>query len=332
MTRPIRVGIVGAGPISDWHVRAIRGAGMDVVAVSSRPGSARVEEFARRHAIEGVFEGWREMLVRADTLDAVVIATHTDGTPEVLEAFLPCGFPILVEKPVAWSSERIATLIPQAHSKVIVGFNRRFYRSIEAARGEVRDGPPLLVQVALPEDIATPTGADPDRSYLRPFFENSCHGLDLVRYLLGDLRVEAAVLLKTESGHIGGVSATLSTRRGDVVSFLGNWGTPANFSISLHRPGRRFDVMPLETGSLYEGMDVLEPSEECPIRRYIPRRTGTIALEETDRDQKPGFIAQAAALRSLVEGDPAPPQAATLDDARAVVALCEEISGVRYAS
>lgn len=320
------------GAISDWHVRAVRASGMVVASVSTRPGSERLQDFARRHAISGVYEDWREMLAHADELDAVVIATHTDGTPEILEAFLPLGLAILVEKPVAWSSDRIAKLAARAHPKVIVGFNRRFYRPVEAARAEARGGPPLLLQLTFPEGVPLPVDDDPKQLYLRPFFENGCHGIDLVRYIVGDLEVQSVRHLRAPGGYVCAISAILSTRRGDVVSLLGNWGAPSNYSISLHRAGRRLDLKPLETATIYEGMDVLEPSSEWPIRRYIPRQTERIDLEDIDTKEKPGFVAQATALRRMAEGRPAPPHAATLEDAGAAVAICEALSGVRYAS
>jgi predicted dehydrogenase len=330
LNAPLRVGIIGVGPISDWHVRAIRAAGMEVAAVTTRPGSARLEDFAGRHAISRVYAGWEEMLARGEELDAVVIATRPDGTPEILDAFLPLGIPILVEKPVAWSSERIARLATAANDKVIVGFNRRFYRPVEAARAEAQGGEPLLVFLTLPEQVVPPQGEDPDRLYVRPFFENSCHGIDLVRYLIGELRIESVRILSSAGGHIGGISATLSSARGDVVSFLGNWGAPANYAISLHRPGRRFDLLPFEAATVYEGMDVVAPTDEWPIRRYVPRELSRIHLDEIDRTEKPGFVAQARALRMMAEGRPIPSPAATLEDARAVVALCESLAGVRY--
>lgn len=327
----IRVGLVGVGAISDWHVRAVRAVGMDVTAVSTRPGSGRLRDFATRHAISDVYEDWREMLGRAGAIDALVIATHTDATPDVLEASLPIGIPILVEKPVAWSSDRLATLASRAHPKVIVGYNRRFYRPVREARREARSDGPLLVQAMAPEDIDSPSGDDPQANYMRPFFENSCHGIDLLRFLLGDLRVDSARRLQTAGGTLAGIAATLSTERGDVVSFLGNWAAPANFGISLFRGGRRFDLAPFEAATLYEGLDVIEPQAGSSIRRYVPRQTTRIELEEVDRIEKPGFVAQAAALKQLAQGGLAPSEAATLEDARAAVALCEALSGVRYA-
>jgi predicted dehydrogenase len=182
----------------------------------------------------------------------------------------------------------------------------------------------------LPEGVVAPEGADPESLYLRPFFENSCHGIDMVRFVLGELKVEAVRLLRSGQGRIGGVTAILSTDRGDLVSFLGNWSAPANYAVTLHRPGRRLELLPFEAATVYEGMDMIDPSDEWPIRRYLPRQTGRIHLDEIDRKEKPGFVAQARAFRDLVEGRAAPENAATLADARSAVALCESLTGVRY--
>ncbi len=331
MTRAHRVGLIGVGPISDWHVRAVRAAGMDVTGVSTRKGSARVADFAARHGVRTVFPDWRDLVRHAEDFDGFVVAMRPDGTPEVLESLFPLGRPVLVEKPVSWSALRLERLAALGSSKVIVGYNRRFYRPVLAARDEARGGPPLLLQLTLPEGVAAPEGPDPASLFLHPFFENSCHGIDLVRFLVGDLRVEAVRRLSGADGRVSGVAAILSTTRGDVVSFLGNWGAPANYALSLHRSGRRMELLPFEAATLYEGMEVIDPSDEWPIRRYVPKQTARVHLEEIDRKEKPGFVAQAQALRGLIEGRAAPENAATLEDARAAVALCEELAGVRYA-
>src|ERR1017187_2746050 len=139
----------------------------------------------------------------------------------------------------------------RSSGRIIVGYNRRFYRPVLAAREEARGGPPVLAQLSLPEGVVVPDGADPESLYLRPFFENSCHGIDMIRFLLGELNVEATRLLRTGGGFVVGVTAILSTKRGDLGSFLGTWGTPANYAVPLHRSGRRFELLPFEAATIY---------------------------------------------------------------------------------
>ena len=305
---------------------------MEITAVSTRPGSARLRDFAVRHGIPRVLDDWRAMLAEPKVWDALLIAAHTDGTADVLSKALDLDIPILVEKPVAMSSAKLADLSAKSHDRVIVGYNRRFYRPVRKAREEVRQGPPLLAQLCLPEGIFPSNCGDPTAGYLRPFFENSCHGLDLARFVLGNLRVDAVQYLRTATDQLSGLAAVLSTERGDILQFMGNWGAPANFGLSLNRPGRRFDLCPLELATIYEGMDVVEPSDACPIRRYLPREASRILLDDIDLREKPGFVAQATALSRMIDGDPPPEEAATLSDALAAIKLCEELTGLMYLS
>ena len=325
VAKPPRVGIVGVGEISDWHVRALQVAGCTVTAVAARPGSARLQAFATRHAISQVYNDWQALLGREDEWDALVIATPPDITPTILTAALGLGIPILVEKPVAWESSVLHALCERAQGRVIVGFNRRFYRTTELARAEARNGPPLLATLTLPDAVTVPDD-DTTGRYLRALFDMGSHGLDLLRFVLGELEVVLVQPVPGPNRRATGFAATLASGRNDVVQVLGNWRTPANYALTLHRPNRRFEMLPLEVATIYEGMDVLEATDEFPVRRYLPRATERIFLDEIDRREKPGFVAQARAFVRLIRGEPLGSQAATLSDALAAVRLCEVLT------
>lgn len=322
-----RIGVVGVGPISDWHVRALKAAGCVVTAAATRPGSLRLYDFAARHAVARVYDDWQTMFSRPHEWDALVIATHPDGTPPILAAALELRVPILVEKPVAWTSSTLQTLLRSSHDQVIVGFNRRFYRTTELARAEAQRGPPLLATLTLPDAVATPGEAGADRSYLRPLFDMGCHGLDLLRFVLGELEVVSVQRVYGPNERLAGFAALLASERGDAVQVTGNWGTPANYALTLHRPGRRYEMLPLEVATVYSGMDVSEPTGDFPVRRYLPRAAEQIFLDDIDQAEKPGFVAQARALSELVAGKPRDARAATLTDALAAVQLCETLVG-----
>lgn len=325
-----RVGLVGVGAISDWHVRALRHAGLDVTAVAARAGSPRLRDFAARHGIATIFPRWEDLLEARRTWEGLLIATHTDVTPAVLDAALPLAVPTLVEKPVAWMSARIAELSARAHPRVMVGFNRRFYRSVNFVRDEALAGPPLLAHLALPEAVDVQAAPKGGRPYWELFFANSCHGLDLLRFVFGPLHVGHVERMRGKNGNVQGLAATLSSVRGDVIQVTGNWGAPANFALSLDRAGRRVELRPFELATVYESMDVLEPSEEVPVRRYTPRVKDRVMLDDVDRQEKPGFVRQAEAFRAMVEGRAQSSLAATLDDAAAALRLAEDLLGEHW--
>jgi predicted dehydrogenase len=326
-----RVGLIGVGRIAEWRVPALRAAGLEVTAVSTRPESQRLHDFATRHRIARVFDDWRAMIEHPEQWDALVISTWPDGTPQILAAALELNIPILVEKPVAWSSARLIELCAKPHERVIVGYNRRFYHSVQAAHAQVQEGSPLIAQLTLPAEVIVPDEPEPAGHYMKPFFESvSALGIDLTRFVLGNLRIEAVQRLMTPSGNLAGLVALLRTDRGDLLQLTANWGVPANFSLSLNRPDRRFDLLPFEIATIYEGMDVLQPTDEYPIRRYTPKLVKRINLDGIDLQEKPGFVGEAQALRAMIAGDAPPVFAARLEDALAVTRLCEELTGVRF--
>ena len=145
--------------------------------------------------------------------------------------------------------------------------------------------------------------------------------------MLGDLRIETVHRIRSDEGWLRGLAAILTSARGDVVQFTGNWGTPANYSLSLHRPGRRFDLLPWEVADVYEGMDVIDPSDAVPIRRYVPKLRSRSVVDGVDQREKPGFVRQAMELRAMIEGRAPSVDAATLSDMVAVLELCEGLLG-----
>jgi predicted dehydrogenase len=325
-----RLAMIGCGAIAEFHAPAFQAAGFELAAVCSRPGSPRVRPFAERFHIPRVFDQVNELLNAREEWDALLIAVTVDPTLELLERALETQAPILVEKPIACRTADLARLVNR-DLPVIVAYNRRFYRPVREAQKEVRNNPPLLAHLALPDFVKTPNRPADDPGYLRDFFWNSVHGLDLARFVFGDLKVEHVQRLTNAHGALAGIGATLSTDTGSVVQFTANWQTPANFALVLDQPGRRFELRPFEAAAVYEGMEIVEASDEVPVRRYLPKKVHSINLDEWDTRFKPGFYAQAQALAALLRGDD-PYPAARLEDAYAVVELAEQLAGQTYVS
>lgn len=314
----LRVGMVGAGNIARFHAAAFRHAGFDLAAVCATAGSARAASFAEEHGVARVLPDVAALAAAAGDLDCILVAAATAPTVEIVDRLAPLALPMLVEKPVALRPAALAPLLGR-DLPVLVAYNRRHYAGAIAARAEVADGPPAFGHVTIPEGIVA-SAADP----LESFFSNSVHGLDLARFVFGDLTMSSVERLHDDDGRLVGFEALLRTGRGDVVHLSGNWGTPANFSLNVARPGRRLELLPFELGRVFEGMDVQEPSAEQPLRTYSPREVSVIGLGDDDRDFKPGFVAQARSFaRFCSTGDPG--VSANLADAEAALGLAEEL-------
>jgi predicted dehydrogenase len=199
MNGQIRAGMLGAGFISDYHIEGLIAAGAEVVSVCSRSErSARAK--ADQHGIEHSCTDASELLSR-DDVDLVAIATP-DSTHEALAiAVARAGKAILLQKPMARASkeaERIVQAAREAGVPLIVSFMHRYFEEVV----EVRD---LLGEGKLGDiHMIRQRNATPGADWAKWFYSSSesggvvmqlgVHGIDLVRYLFGEIESVSAVI------------------------------------------------------------------------------------------------------------------------------------------
>ncbi|MCR4336259.1 MAG: Gfo/Idh/MocA family oxidoreductase [Candidatus Omnitrophica bacterium] len=321
----IRLGIIGSGGICEFHMPALKAAGFELTAVGSRRGSERVHSFAQKHQIPCIFEDSEDLLKARGQWDALLIAVSVEPTLEILKRAIEARVPILVEKPVTFHSEELKPWLHQ-NLPVMVGYNRRYYRTVQQARKEVKLGSFLMGRLNLPESIRVPAQPIDNPLYLKSFFSNSVHGLDMMRFIFGNIQVKYVHRLTDSNGAIHGIAATFSSQKENLIQFTAHWQAPDNFSLTLDRVGRRFELRPFESASVFEGMEVVDPTPEIPVRTYRPKMVEKIDLEEHDKRFKPGFFLQAQAFAAMVRGEN-PKDAARLEDAYAALVLAEQLAG-----
>jgi len=141
--RKARIGVIGAG----WHavyrlvpyVRQTMKA--DVVALCRR-NSGRLEAAKQEASVETGYTDWREMLEQEE-LDAVLVSTphHVHAEPTI--AALERGLHVMVEKPMAISTEDAMSMVAASrkHSRILmVGHNSRCSGLWRTARDRLASG------------------------------------------------------------------------------------------------------------------------------------------------------------------------------------------------
>lgn len=317
-----RLAIIGTSDIAMFHVDAAREAGFTVDHVAARPQSSTVDEFARRHAIPQSWADPMDLIAHDEKWDALIIASTTESVLDLLRAAVSTRKPVLVEKPVAVHSSALDGINCEEPS-VLVAYNRRFYASVAAARDFLAVGRPALVHCEIPESVRR---NDAGQLVTAPIRLNSVHVFDLLNHLLGGLEVTDARLIEPGHPDNGGYMTCVS-KRGDLCSISTNWNAPANFSLTIDREGERLELRPLEIATVYRGMKVIEPTQEVPIRRYVPQVVSSVVPPDHEVRFKPGFVLQAQALRGLLDGKKSP-IAANLTDARVALQFAERMLGL----
>ncbi len=191
MTAGLHVGVIGVGRIGAFHVRTLRGL-PEVASVTLADADAARARAVASEAGAGVVDT-PEGLVEAG-IDALVIATATQGHAPLLRLAMDAGLPAFCEKPVALdiaTMDNLVAEVERAGILVQVGFQRRFDRGYVAAGEAVATGAlgTLLVVRAATHDPTPPAEA-----YIATsggiFRDLHIHDFDAVRYVSGQEIVE----------------------------------------------------------------------------------------------------------------------------------------------
>jgi predicted dehydrogenase len=238
----LQVAIVGAGDISQYHLRAWRKApAVDVVAICDVQ-AARASDRAAAFGIPRAYSSAAEMFGR-ESLDAVDIATWRETHVELVRLAARHGVDVLCQKPLAATLAEAEALVSEVRGRIrlMVHENRRWAPQFRRVRawidagdvGEVlqcvwtmhRSG---LLKSADGKRAAAeraPYMATEKRLLLAEVF---IHQLDVLRFLLGPLHVVAARAKRTDPELPGETLASLmlETAAGFPVTLAGSFVAP----------------------------------------------------------------------------------------------------------
>lgn len=221
-TPPLRVALAGAGMISLYHLRAWRAAGVPVVAVCDVDRSkalARAAEFG----IGRVYDD-PQTLFRDGGFEAVDIATSVGAHVPLARLAADHGVHVMLQKPMAETVAEAEALVDYVGERVrfMVHENYRFrphYMTVRRWIAEGRIGRPRHAAIACRgSGLCAREGSVPflieRQPYLTGFrrnlvFETMIHHLDVLRCLVGELRVVAARLNRLADGLPGEDTAAI---------------------------------------------------------------------------------------------------------------------------
>jgi predicted dehydrogenase len=241
MPSPLRVALVGAGNIAAHHLPAYAQFRdrVELVAICDV-----VEERARTAAAEagvGAFTD-AEAMIRSVACDAVDVCTPPDQHAPVAQAAIDAGKHVLVEKPFALDLEESRALVAAAERAgvtLMVAQNQRFLPTHQLARAIVASGELGAIRAVRADSVQHWDGLLPDdhwqydarRGGGGAVIAVGVHRLDLMRFMVGDVRRVsatvattspkfrngaedvAAATLEFENGALGQAFATVSAFR-----------------------------------------------------------------------------------------------------------------------
>ena len=192
----LRIGVLGCGRIGAMHcdtIVASEGAKLAAVYDLHRPAA---EAASARHDVP--IAPSIEAVLQDDDVDAILVATATDTHADLIEAAVEVGKPVLCEKPIDLSLDRVKTCAERIKGRehlVQLGFNRRFDPGHVAAEKAVREGAVGEVHQVI---ITSRDPGMPPRAYYEAaggiLRDMTIHDFDLARFMLGEEPAEVFAL------------------------------------------------------------------------------------------------------------------------------------------
>ena len=184
----LRIAVLGCGRIGRMHAANIAAhPRAQLIAVYDVNQSA-ADTVAAQHEVRAF--GSAEEVFASRDVDAVLVATVTDTHADYIERAVAAGKPVLCEKPIDLSLERVNRCADAVRSKGVpiqIGFNRRFDPGHRAAWKAARSGEIGELHQVI---ITSRDPGMPPRSYYQAagglFRDMTIHDFDLARFMLAE--------------------------------------------------------------------------------------------------------------------------------------------------
>ena len=255
--------LIGFGDISSKHIQVLNELNCEIVGIFSRDYAyAKLE--GKKLGITKIFQTIEEAM----TLDCdfFVIMTSAEHNCNVLKQFIPLKKPILIEKPVGFSSKELDDVIKlnkNFSTPVMVGANRRFYSIFHLALDYLTSKNLKInsIYVEAPErlsDISKEKFSSNTKKHW--MFVNSIHCIDIIRFFSGDIETISSFSNPSELAF----NAIGVSKKNIKFMYNSNWLSPGTWSVTIYADNTRIVFNPLENCKIFTKDSVKEiiPSEK----------------------------------------------------------------------
>ncbi len=274
------------------HARAAKALGVEPTLLVR--STERAESIAAETGLTVLAATGTDWIARHEAPTHAVVAVAVDGLAPVCHDLIRAGVKnILVEKPGGTSEDELARLADAATAagvKVFIGYNRRFYASVQEARRRLaEDGGATSVRFDFTE-LAWRVAELPTADAIKAawLYANSTHVIDTAFFLAGEPEALTASVAGELAWHPAGAvfAGQGRTGAGALFSYLADWNAPGRWSVDVRSPKERL---------------LLEPLEGLSVQRARTFTWEPVDLDtSSDGGLKPGVLGQ---MRAFLGGD-----------------------------
>jgi predicted dehydrogenase len=311
----LKLAIIGLGNIASKHLPVL--AKFDDVELFAfcDTNEERLHSVAARYGVKRKFVDVQRLLMEVE-VDAIFSLVNVLSTFRVVKACLEVGKHTFLEKPPGISSAETRQLADLANAHdclTMVGVNRRFYSSVREAQKAIADvGPLVSIVMDAPENLTRVREMKfhPQEVIRHWIFANGIHGIDLFRYVGGEILNLQTLTRQWFDQQPDSFGALVEFKSGTIGHYISDWTSPGSWRMELR--GRDIKIL-------------LEPLE----RAILIHRDGTrkaLPIDDIDVQFKAGFYAQDRYFLDCVRQKRIPePPASTLSDSIETMKLIENI-------
>lgn len=309
--------VVGAGPMAIEYTKVLQALGLTPVVIGR--GERSAQNFLEATGIPVVKGGLRAWLANhTDTLPhRAIVANAEKWIGESARDLMEAGVKhILLEKPGGFDPADIMSVqySAKAHgARVDIGYNRRFYAAVEAAREIIAtDGGVQSFNFEFTEWSHVVGAIEKEEGVKEQWFlSNSTHVIDLAFHLGGSPSQWTAYTSGGLPWHpmASVFSGAGKTDRGSIFSYQANWEAPGRWGVEFLTRRHRL---------------IFRPMEKLQVQKI-----GSVAIEalplphDLDDRFKPGLYRQAQAFLGQIPRTNLP----TIDDQALMLPIYRRMRG-----
>lgn len=315
----LHVAFLGVGQAAFHHAQVVLQLGhKPVVAANRDPNSPRLRRFLElvpRIRLDTV-----NNILSDGSVDAIISCLSWDENSKILPKLLGTPRPVLIEKPPSLEANLLERALRETSfaSNKVVAYNRRSYETTNHLKKRLKDGGLKGIEVTISEELQHHVNRHGEAILPHLMAFSSSHALDLILYLFGIPRIQK--VYRHCKGQFTSCHALMETPSGVPIWLSLNADDPSPAGIRCRfEDGTAWHLAPLETLSVYQGHEVLPPTNEIPFRRYKPQLRQQYFV---DPSFKPGFLAQ---MKTFLEGSYS--ALPSLDESVELLRLIEQLRG-----
>lgn len=165
--KTVKLGLIGAGGISQAHCRAIsKIKGAEIIAASDLV-QANLDRMKENWNVTNLFSDYNEML-KMDEIDGVLVCTPTAVHSAPTVAALHAGKPVICEKPMEASLDAATAMVRASHETgniLMIALKLRFSPQVMKAKEIIQAG--TLGDIYYAETVADRRRGNPGGSFIR---------------------------------------------------------------------------------------------------------------------------------------------------------------------